>query len=329
VFWWSDTTHYRIAALYYEWNDKKGVEEHVQQALQMSELFTPGIEACIQAARFAWMCGESGQAFAWLDKAEEQTLQSSKQQHDLLALNALRVQYRLAEGDIDAATDCYERFAVVEEERLDLFERDVLCQMRARLLIAQGSVEEAADLLGVALQGASERGHVHSEIALLVQLVRAYYAAGDIRQTKQALERVLALAETGGYCRVFLDEGEMMGLLLAEIYHRQQKRCAGEWPLHTFTYVRTLLSAFSIDVEPRGLENVQKRGQSPLDQLSEREQDVLRLIAAGHTNQQIAHTLVVAESTIKTHLNNIYAKLHVNSRLQALTQAHAFGLLER
>ena len=66
----------------------------------------------------------------------------------------------------------------------------------------------------------------------------------------------------------------------------------------------------------------------PVGTLSTREQEVLKLIAEGQSNQQIAHSLVVAESTIKTHLNNIYAKLHVNSRLQALTRAHACGLLE-
>ncbi len=66
-----------------------------------------------------------------------------------------------------------------------------------------------------------------------------------------------------------------------------------------------------------------------IDPLSEREQEVLRLIAEGQSNQQIAQTLVVAESTIKTHLNNIYAKLNVNSRLQALTKAYTYGLLEQ
>lgn len=65
-----------------------------------------------------------------------------------------------------------------------------------------------------------------------------------------------------------------------------------------------------------------------IDPLSEREQEVLRLIAEGQSNQQIAQTLVVAESTIKTHLNNIYAKLNVNSRLQALTKAYTYGLLK-
>jgi ATP/maltotriose-dependent transcriptional regulator MalT len=65
-----------------------------------------------------------------------------------------------------------------------------------------------------------------------------------------------------------------------------------------------------------------------INPLSEREREVLRLIAEGHSNQQIAQMLVVAESTIKTHLNNIYAKLNVNSRLQALTRAYTSGLLQ-
>ena len=66
-----------------------------------------------------------------------------------------------------------------------------------------------------------------------------------------------------------------------------------------------------------------------LDTLSEREHTVLLLIAEGLSNQEIARTLVVTVSTVKTHLNNIYAKLHVHTRLQAVTRAYDLGLLSR
>ena len=66
-----------------------------------------------------------------------------------------------------------------------------------------------------------------------------------------------------------------------------------------------------------------------LDVLSEREHTVLLLIAEGLSNQEIARTLVVTVSTVKTHLNNIYAKLHVHTRLQAVTRAYDLGLLSR
>lgn len=66
-----------------------------------------------------------------------------------------------------------------------------------------------------------------------------------------------------------------------------------------------------------------------LDALSERERTVLHLIAKGLSNQEIARSLVVTVSTVKTHLNNIYAKLHVHTRLQAVTRAYDLGLLSR
>lgn len=73
----------------------------------------------------------------------------------------------------------------------------------------------------------------------------------------------------------------------------------------------------------------QRRGNIPLEKLSEREQMVLALMAEGLSNQEIAQRLVVSVSTIKTHLNNIYVKLQVHSRLQAVNRAYRLGLLRR
>jgi LuxR family transcriptional regulator, maltose regulon positive regulatory protein len=144
-------------------------------------------------------------------------------------------------------------------------------------------------------------------------------------------EQLLTLAEPGGYRRLFLDEGEIMVTLLIDLYHRQQKRYSGDLHPHILGYVQTLLVELGCVVEPRDWRSWQKRAQqaqASLERLSERELEVLKLIAAGHSNQQMACTLVVAESTIKTHLNSIYGKLSVKSRLQALMKAHAVGLLK-
>jgi ATP-dependent transcriptional regulator len=94
-------------------------------------------------------------------------------------------------------------------------------------------------------------------------------------------------------------------------------------------YVYTLLYSFGTEIQPPLWLISQGSEESLIDKLSEREYRVLGLIAEGLSNQEIAQKLVVTVSTIKTHLNNIYAKLHVHTRLQAVTKAYSLGLLRR
>lgn len=97
----------------------------------------------------------------------------------------------------------------------------------------------------------------------------------------------------------------------------------------SLSYVYTLLYSFGTELQPP-LWLISQGSEEPLiDKLSEREYRVLGLIAEGLSNQEIAQKLVVTVSTIKTHLNNIYAKLHVHTRLQAVTKAYSLGLLRR
>ncbi len=328
VAWDAVLAHCHVGSLYYEWNDRRNAEYHLAQAWQMAEQHTPGCifsAGPILAARLAWLRGEKAKTMSLLDKAEEQ----QRGRQDLLRITVLRVQYLLAEGNIDAAHLALQRSMPATEEALLACEKEIWYQAKVRLLMAQQRAAEAIGLLEAVLQTARTQGRTHNEIALQVLLVRAYYATGDVHSTKQTLEQAVMLAQTGGYCRVFLDEGEELAILLAELYHRQRKKNASSRQKSMGEYIQTLLSACGLAAEVHAWKQWRRRTQSPLDQLSEREQAVLKLVAEGYSNQQIAHVLVVAESTIKTHLNNIYTKLHVNSRLQALTKAHAYGLLDR
>ncbi|MBK8048195.1 MAG: hypothetical protein IPK16_14380 [Anaerolineales bacterium] len=138
-----------------------------------------------------------------------------------------------------------------------------------------------------------------------------------------ALTQALRLAAPGGYVRLFVDEGEPM----RDLIH--------EWAVtntspHSLPYVDSLLAAFD-QVFPPMLEVI----NSPTDllfpilvePLTERELEVLRLVAAGSSNAEIAEQLVLTVGTVKTHLKHIYAKLTVQSRTQAIAQARRLGLL--
>jgi ATP/maltotriose-dependent transcriptional regulator MalT len=122
-----------------------------------------------------------------------------------------------------------------------------------------------------------------------------------------------------------------MAILLTEFCSRYQRRPVSEQERISFEYIYTVLAALGQDTPTSWTisHQAQEREEALLDALSEREHTVLLLIAEGLSNQEIARALVVTVSTVKTHLNNIYAKLHVHTRLQAVTRAYDLGLLSR
>jgi ATP/maltotriose-dependent transcriptional regulator MalT len=129
------------------------------------------------------------------------------------------------------------------------------------------------------------------------------------------LGRALALAEPEGYVRLFVDEG----LPLARLLRRMQE---GGGRIHP--YLHTLLAAFGrqADLQPASVTPPPSE-----EALSEREREVLRLIAEGLSNQQLAARLYLSPHTIKVHTRNIYGKLGVTSRTQAVAKARALGIL--
>jgi LuxR family maltose regulon positive regulatory protein len=127
----------------------------------------------------------------------------------------------------------------------------------------------------------------------------------------------LTLAKPEGVVRVFLDSGPQMGELL------QQAAARGI----AVEYVNKLLAAFFAEEEQSRPASWSIPTSTLAEPLSERELEVLRLIAAGLSNREIAEELVVAVSTVKTHIRNIYGKLDVSSRTQALVKARELKLI--
>lgn len=221
--------------------------------------------------------------------------------------------------------------APVTEAEASLYEKESYALMQGRLLIAQERSDAAIALLEEALQVALEQERHGNVIAILVMLTLAYHAGGNTQRTLQTLERALILAESAGYVRTFVDEGPVMALLLTEFCNRYQRRPVSEQAKIALEYIYTVLAALGRDTPTSWItsHHAQEREELRLDALSERERTVLLLIAEGLSNQEIARALVVTVSTVKTHLNNIYAKLHVHTRLQAVTKAYDLGLLSR
>jgi LuxR family maltose regulon positive regulatory protein len=188
----------------------------------------------------------------------------------------------------------------------------------ARILIAQGQYEGATKLLQRLLEQAKAGGHTTRSVGLLNLLALAAQAKGDKDLATDSLKTAFNLAQPGGYIRIFVDEGPPMARLLYEALNR------GIAP----DYVSRLLTAF-LPVEPEQSKRSKSRisASALIEPLSKRELEVLQLIADGLTNQEIAARLYLSTNTVKVHTRNIYGKLGVRSRTQAVARAKRVGIL--
>jgi LuxR family maltose regulon positive regulatory protein len=180
--------------------------------------------------------------------------------------------------------------------------------------MAQNRLEPALGLVERLLQSAEASGKAGAVIKLLCLRALALRRQNEMSPALRALARALALAEPEGYVRMFLDEGPIMAELL---------RRGGSQGIAPH-YVASLLAAW--DAQP-GAATPTARHQPLIEPLSERELEVLRLIADGLSNAEIASRLVVTVGTVKAHTSNLYGKLGVNTRTRAVAQARALGLL--
>jgi LuxR family maltose regulon positive regulatory protein len=187
----------------------------------------------------------------------------------------------------------------------------------ARALLALNQPARALALLRQLQDSAEEAGRMWSLTETLVLQALALQLEGNWDQAISTLGRALSLAEPEGFVRTFVDEGEPMARLL------RRTLVEGIAP----RYVSKILAAFDESAQPAPPATQGVVDQPLVDPLTERELEVLRLIAAGLSNREIAQELIVAVSTIKTHINHIYSKLDAKSRTQAVVKAQALDLV--
>jgi LuxR family maltose regulon positive regulatory protein len=328
-----------LGEVFREQNDLENADRYLTDSVALGEQWGNAemlSDSYVFAARTKRGLGDIGAAHALFRKAERLALDNQVSPLTTRQVDAHHARLWVAEGNLETAARWAASLGQVQEVeggdsgQIALYVRVVERSTLVRLLIARHEFDEAMDVLALLLQGVEAAGWTGVVIELLALQALVLHGQGRTTEALAVCRRTLSLAEPEGYVRVFVDEGAQMAKLL---------RMAASKGI-AVGYVRELLAAF---VQERSRSQVSGsrptsapvsslrpetlKPETLLEPLSEREIQVLRLIADGLSNREIADRLTIAVGTAKRHASNIYAKLDVHSRVQAVARAQELRLL--
>jgi ATP/maltotriose-dependent transcriptional regulator MalT len=324
-----------MSALQREHNDLKTATQHLLTSKALGEL--AGMPQnpyrwCAAMARIREAQGDLDEALDLLDQAER--LYDANFSPNVRPIAARKTRVWVAQGRLGEALGwAREQGLTVEDELSYLHEFEYITLTRVLLALYQSdraniSIQEAMGLQERLLKAAEEGGRQGSTIEIQVLQAIAYAAQSDLPAALKPLHKALTLAEPEGYVRMFVDEGPRMEQLLVEAASR------GIVP----DYTGKLLAAFEAEqlsgageshpptpltVLPEG----HRDGEPLTEPLSQRELDVLRMFKTELSGPEIAHELVIALSTVRSHTKSIYSKLNVNNRRAAVKRAVELNLI--
>ena len=299
-----------LARICYEWNDLDAADRHGQQSLELARQYDKAVDRFVVSevflARLKLAQGDLAGAAALLAQADQSAHQQNFVER-LPEIAAAQVLVLLRQGNLAAAAH--------------LAQAHDLPISRARVLLAQGDASAALDVLEPLRQQMEAKGWQDERLKVMDLQAVALHAQGEKGKAVQVLCDALALAEGGGFVRLFVDEGAPMVELLSAA------ATLGVMP----DYVGKLLAAFQHVTKDEGrttaLSSSVVSSSSLVEPLSQRELEVLRLIAQGLSNQEIGDRLFLALNTVKGHNRVIFAKLQVQNRTEAVARARELDLL--
>jgi LuxR family maltose regulon positive regulatory protein len=296
-----------LARITYEWNDLDAAEQYGQQSAQLARQLIVDTFAAygVFVARLRLAQGDVPGAVATLGEAEEfvRRYNFAFRMPDVVAAQVLTL---LRQDSLSAAAH--------------LAQTHELPISQARVHLAQGDPSSALSVLEPLQQQADAKNWQDERLKVMVLQSLALHAHGENDKAVQLLCGALGLAEPGGFLRIFVDEGLPMAQLLSKAAARGIK----------LDYIGKLLAAFEAGKqksEDKSSLPSTSSGQPLIDPLSQRELEVLKLIAQGLSNHEISERLFLALSTVKGHNRIIFGKLHVQRRTEAIVRARELGLL--
>ncbi|HEX8068751.1 MAG TPA: LuxR C-terminal-related transcriptional regulator [Pyrinomonadaceae bacterium] len=327
--------HSFLCDIYREWNDLDAAKTHLDETLTLihqtgRESYIVFVAEHLRAlAAMLDMAGETAQS----DELIKNAINRVRKYNDdatTRRLQALDAFVRLRRGDLAHADRWAATCGLKPADEPD-YASELPHTVYARWLLARGRAAEALPLLA-RLRHAAEAGarqRVVIEVLLLEALARQ--ACGEQAEAVSALSEALLLGEPESFVRSFVDEGEALSQLLAEALRQEGKRWEAERPA-LLAYVLKLKDAFgpaAAEQKPRPsrAETADLPWWYAKDPLSERELEVLHHVVPGLSNQEIADKLFISAGTVKRHMSNIYQKLDVHNRTQAIERARTFKIL--
>ncbi len=304
--------HVGLGEVLYEWNDLDTATYHINEGIAIafqSGYLDIATDGYLVLARLRQARGDHAGAAEALREAEK-TAQRNNVERFIAQVAAHQARLALINGDLAAANRWASSHNLHEQEEFDL-EQAFVALTLARLHIAANQAERALRLTARLLEAVRASGNVGALIKLAMMQALAYAAQSRSTSARQQLATALELAEGPGYLRVFIDGGPDVAALLRSLP-------AAEAPPYARTVLAAMLEANNATA---------KAAQSLIEPLSERELEVLRLLAAGLSNAAIAERLVITVGTVKRHLNNLNGKLATHSRTEAIAKARELGLL--
>ncbi len=311
--------HRGIVELHSEHGDLEAAQKHILISQKLSErVDLPDWQHrfCVTKARLKKAEGNLDGALSLLDEAERHYIRTPLP--NVRPIAALKTRIWIAQGRLAKALGWMRESELSIDDDLSYlreFEHITL----ARVLIAKhtndpvdGAIHDAKELLERLLLAAEEGGRIGSVIEILVVQALAHEAVSDRSPAFVSLERALTLAEPEGYARTFLDEGPPMAELLEQALNANV-----DFPR---AYAKKLLTTYKVNA-------VSKTDGGLLNPLTEREVEVLHLMAARLSNKEIAEQLYISLNTVKTHVKKTISKLGADNRSQAVAQAKKLGLL--
>jgi LuxR family maltose regulon positive regulatory protein len=291
--------HLGLARICYAWNDMDAAQQHGQQSIQLARQLehTDRFVACdVFLARLKLAQGDVEGAANML----AQTDQSVRKHSFVLRIPEVATAQVLTfvrQGNLAAAAH--------------LAQAHNLLLSQARVHLARGEASAAIAVLKSYRQQVEAKGWQDERLKTLILQALAFHAHSEKDKATQVLYDALALAEPGGFTRIFVDEGSSMAELLSE----------GALQGINPEYVGKLLAALEQEKQEHAQRSVL------IQPLSPRELEVLQLIAQGLSNDEIAKRLFLALDSVKGHNRRIYDKLEVQRRTEAVARARELGLL--
>ncbi|QBD81036.1 tetratricopeptide repeat protein [Ktedonosporobacter rubrisoli] len=309
-----------LGRLLYEWNDLEAALDMSRRGLacgQQWELLEDQIDGVALMVHVLLAQGRNEAAAATLHEADTLFQQAQSGAGIGARVTAIRAGVAWHQGQLEQAARWMQESGL-SATSYTLHSADPRHEFTylilVRILLSQGRLEEAASLLEQLLAVAQAEARTGGVIEILSLQALVLSAQGRLAEAPGILMQALSLAAPEGYIRLFIEANEPMRTLLLRLREQQTQRSTTL--LH---YIDTLLAAFA---------SPQQEIPGLLEPLSQREREILRLVAQGLSNQQIAQQLVIAMSTVKTHIHHLLGKLAASSRLQAVSRAKALGLLK-